>query len=78
MKLKIRLVKSPIGYEKDQKATLKALGLRKVGRTVLKPDNPQIRGMINKCIHLVAVEEINVDYSAGKIQENREMRGNDA
>ena len=58
MMLKITLTKSPIGYPKDQKATIKALGLRKLNRSVLKVKNPQILGMINKCCHLVKVEEV--------------------
>ena len=52
------LVKSTIGCLKDQQATVKALGLRKVNSTVIKPDNPCIRGMIFKVKHLVKVEEI--------------------
>ncbi len=57
-KLKITLVKSPIGYEKDQKDTIKRLGLGKLNSTSVKDDNPQIRGMLNKVRHLVKVEEI--------------------
>ncbi|HDM70457.1 MAG: 50S ribosomal protein L30 [Thermotoga sp.] len=58
MRLKIKLVKSPIGYSKDQKATVKALGLRKLNQTVIKEDLPQIRGMIEKVKHLLQVEEV--------------------
>ena len=58
MKLKITLVRSPIGFAKDQKATVKALGLNKLHRSVIKPKNPQILGMIYKCRHLVKVEEV--------------------
>ena len=58
MKLRIKLVKSPIGYSKDQKATVKALGLRKLNQTVIKEDLPQIRGMIEKVKHLLQVEEV--------------------
>ena len=54
----VTLVKSTIGCLKDQQATVKALGLRKVNSTVIKPDNPCIRGMIFKVKHLVKVEEI--------------------
>lgn len=57
-KLKITLVKSPIGYKYDQKDTVKRLGLRKLNSTVIKDDIPQIRGMIRKVRHLVKVEEI--------------------
>jgi len=56
--LKITLVKSTIESKKDQKATVEALGLRKVGSSVIKNDNPAIRGMIKKVEHLVEVEEI--------------------
>jgi len=57
-KLKITLMKSPIGYSYDQKDTVKRLGLRKLHKTIIKDDNPQIRGMIRKISHLVKVEEI--------------------
>lgn len=56
--LEITLVKSPIGYSMRQKATLKALGLRKINQTVTKQDNPVLRGMVNKVSHLVVVEEV--------------------
>ncbi|HHV44246.1 MAG TPA: 50S ribosomal protein L30 [Firmicutes bacterium] len=55
--LKITLVKSGAGRSRDQKATLEALGLRKLGMTVVKPDNPAVRGMVAKVQHLVEVEE---------------------
>lgn len=53
----IKLVKSAIAAPKNQKDTLKALGLTKINRTVVKVDNPQIRGMIKTVAHLVSVEE---------------------
>jgi large subunit ribosomal protein L30 len=56
-KLRVTLVKSPIGYEKSQGETARALGLRKLNQTVEKPDNPAVRGMIAKIGHLVRVEE---------------------
>ena len=56
-KLKITLVKSPIGYSKRQKGTVSALGLKKINQSVEHEDNPVIRGMINKISHLVVVEE---------------------
>lgn len=55
--LKITLVKSPIGYSKKQKATLKAMGLRKVNQDVLQNDTDVMRGMIDKVSHLVTVEK---------------------
>ncbi len=57
-KLRITLVKSPIGYNKRQKDTVKALGLRRMNATVIHSDTPPIRGMINRVSHLVQVEEI--------------------
>ena len=56
-KLTIELVKSTIGCQKDQIATVKALGLHKMHSVVEKEDTPQIRGMINKVNHLVEVKE---------------------
>ncbi len=56
-KIKVTLVKSAIGYHKSQKATVRALGLRKMNQTVEKDDTPVIRGMINKISHLIKVEE---------------------
>jgi large subunit ribosomal protein L30 len=56
--LKITLVKSPIGRLANQKATAKTLGLTKLNKTVVKPDNAAIRGMINTISHLVDVEEV--------------------
>ncbi|MCC7354763.1 MAG: 50S ribosomal protein L30 [Anaerolineae bacterium] len=55
--LRITLVKSPIGYPQRQKATLYALGLRRMGDVVEQADSPVIRGMVNKVSHLVSVEE---------------------
>lgn len=57
--LRITLVRSPIGYSKRQKATVKALGLRKLNHTVEHKDVPEIRGMVDKVNHLVRVEEVN-------------------
>jgi large subunit ribosomal protein L30 len=56
-KLNIKLTRSKIGKLKDQIATVEALGLRKIGQTVVKEDTPQIRGMIKKIQHMVQVEE---------------------
>ena len=57
-KLKITLVKSPIGAIPKQKATVEALGLKKVNKTVEMPDTGAVRGMIQNVRHLVKVEEI--------------------
>jgi large subunit ribosomal protein L30 len=56
--VRVTLVKSPIGYEKSQKATVRALGLRRMHSSVVHDDTPPVRGMINKISHLVKVEEI--------------------
>ena len=55
--IRVTLVRSPIGYTKDQKATVKALGLRRMHQTVEQKDNPAVRGMIQKVSHLLKVEE---------------------
>lgn len=57
-KLKITLVKSPIGAVPKHKKTVEALGLRKLNKTVEMPDNNAVRGMIQSVRHLVKVEEI--------------------
>ena len=55
--LKITLVKSPIGAVPKQRATVEALGLKKLNKTVGMPDNSAVRGMIQSVRHLVKVEE---------------------
>lgn len=55
--IKIKMVKSAIKRPADQKATLKALGFRKLNQTVEKQVNPQILGMIKKVQHLIVVVE---------------------
>ncbi len=55
--IKIKQIKSKIGYPIDQKRTLEALGLHKISQEVEKEDTPAIRGMIRKVRHLVTVEE---------------------
>ena len=57
-RLKITLVKSPIGYPERQKATVRALGLRRMNQSVEQKDVPEIRGMVNRISHLVRVEEL--------------------
>jgi len=54
---KITLVKSLIGCKKDQIATAKALGLKKIGDVTTQPDNSCTAGKIHKIIHLIQVEE---------------------
>ncbi|MFN2150350.1 MAG: 50S ribosomal protein L30 [Anaerolineales bacterium] len=55
--LRITLVKSPIGYTKRQKETVRALGLRRMNQTVEHEDSPAVRGMVAKISHLLRVEE---------------------
>ena len=56
-KLRVTWVKSTIGYDRRQRATLKGLGLRRLNHTVEVPDAPAVRGMIAKVSHLVRVED---------------------
>jgi large subunit ribosomal protein L30 len=56
MALKVTLVKSPIGFEKSQGATARAMGLTRLGKTVELPDN-EVQGMVFKIQHLVKVEQ---------------------
>jgi large subunit ribosomal protein L30 len=56
-RIEVTLVRSPIGYEKSQKKTVRALGLTKMHQTVEKEDSPAVRGMIAKVAHLVEVIE---------------------
>ncbi len=57
-RLRITWVKSAIGYSRRQKATVRALGLRRLGDVVEQEDTPVVRGMIDKVQHLVQVEEV--------------------
>jgi large subunit ribosomal protein L30 len=56
-KIRVTLVRSPIGYPEPQKRTVRALGLRRMHQTIEHTDTPAIRGMITKVVHLVQVEE---------------------
>ena len=55
--LRITQVRSLIGQQQDQRATVRSLGLRRIRHSVTQPDRPEIRGMINKVRHLVEVTE---------------------
>jgi large subunit ribosomal protein L30 len=57
-KLKVTQIRSGIGSQQGQRDTLRSLGLRKPGQTVVKDDKPSIRGMIRAVSHLVTVEEV--------------------
>ena len=56
-RVKVRWVKSQIGYDRRQRATLRGLGFRRLNQTVDVEDTPAVRGMINEVTHLVVVEE---------------------
>lgn len=58
-KLRLTYSKSAIGYTERQKATIKALGFRRLNQTIEHDDTPDIRGMVMKVSHLVTVEEVN-------------------
>ena len=66
-RLRIRCVRSVIGYERDQRRTVRALGLLRIHDVVERDDTPTIRGMLHKVRHLVEVEQ--VDDPAGKGHE---------
>ncbi len=55
--LNITQIRSTIGTKPKQRGTIRALGLGRIGRTVTKPDTPEVRGMISRVPHLVSVEE---------------------
>ena len=57
-KLKVTQIRSVIDRPKDQKRTVRALGLHRINDSVVKDDRPEIRGMIGKVSHLVTVEEV--------------------
>ena len=56
--LKIKLIKSTIGYKPKAKATIEALGLKKLNHFVVKEDTPQIRGMLKKVDFLISVSKV--------------------
>ncbi|MEF9917787.1 MAG: 50S ribosomal protein L30 [Eubacterium sp.] len=56
--IKVTLKKSIIGRNKRQRATIQALGLRKIGQVIVHDDTPQIRGMIHKTDFMLDVEEV--------------------
>jgi large subunit ribosomal protein L30 len=57
-RLKITQTKSGIGYQRNQRETLRSLGLKRMHDTVVKEDRPEIRGMVATVPHLVTVEEV--------------------
>ncbi len=57
-KIKVTQVRSTIGGKQNQKATLRTLGLRRIGDSTVREDRPEIRGMVRTVSHLVTVEEV--------------------
>jgi large subunit ribosomal protein L30 len=55
--IKLTLVRSPIGFPKPQKATVRALGFHRLHETVEREDTPVLRGMLAKVIHMIRIEE---------------------
>ena len=56
-KLRITLVRGLVGTRKEQRATIHSLGLRRIGQSVERDDRPEVRGAVEKVLHLVKVEE---------------------
>jgi large subunit ribosomal protein L30 len=55
--LKITLVRGMVGTTKEQRATVRSLGLRRIRQSVVRDDRPEVRGAVKKVLHLVKVEE---------------------
>jgi large subunit ribosomal protein L30 len=73
--LKVTLTRSPIGFEESQKRTVRALGLTRMNKTVVRPDNPQVRGMLNAVSHLVKVEVVDGECERRNRSELRKHKG---
>jgi large subunit ribosomal protein L30 len=73
-KLKVTQVRSVIHRPKDQKQTVRRLGLHRIRDSVIKDDRPEIRGMIAKVHHLVRVEEVPGDSPGGTRNEGGARR----
>ena len=77
--IRITYVKSAIGYNRRQKDTVRSLGLRKLGDSVIQADSPAVRGMVHAVRHLVAVEAVDApvvarDATAEKVEKGRSRR----
>ena len=57
-RLKVTQIRSKVGNPPDQRDTLRSLGLKRIGDTVIKEDKPEIRGMVRSVMHLITVEEV--------------------
>jgi large subunit ribosomal protein L30 len=62
--LRIEQVRSTIGRTADQRATVRSLGLRRIRHVVVRPDRPEVRGMLRKVPHLVSFEEVDAPAAA--------------
>ena len=58
-RLKVTQIKSKISEKQNQRDTLRSLGLHRIRDSVVRPDRPEVRGMVRKVAHLVTVEEVN-------------------
>ena len=58
VRLKVKQERSTIGCKKNQRDTLRTLGLKRIGDVVVKEDRPEIRGMLQAVRHMIAVEEV--------------------
>jgi large subunit ribosomal protein L30 len=72
--LKVTLIRSPIRAQPKHKATVKALGLRRMHQTVEKPNNPQMRGMIRQIAHMLKVEAIEEQAQAPRRTAKAEVK----
>lgn len=68
-KIRVTWKKSAIGYKENQKRTIQALGLRRLGHSVEHTDNRAVRGMITKVRHLVEVADVSSDSSKDRSQD---------
>ncbi len=57
-RLKVTQTRSTIGGKRNQRETLRTLGLHRIGDSVIRPDRPEVRGMVRTVTHLVSVEEV--------------------
>ncbi len=74
--LEITQVRSPIGSKRDQRRTLRALGLRRMRHTVTHSDRPEIRGMLAKVAHLIEVRRPG-DDAPMELEPGQELRDDD-
>jgi large subunit ribosomal protein L30 len=74
-RLKVTQVRSVIHRPKDQKQTVRRLGLHRIRHSVIKDDRPEIRGMISKVQHLVRVEELQGDVPGDGPGDVKDERG---